>query len=206
MRTNISISSTKFAKGKEVYTNGEKTQGCAQNGPASCPSDVPFVEHRRNPRWPFTASVSVLEPVSGAHIEAHTADLGPGGCFLDTMNSFPPGTKVQMRMTKDGRSIEADAVVAYSQVGVGMGLSLTTVAPGHRAVLDHWYAELRGEVRPAPHTLNEVKEVQASNILQTETDYALEELLVALMRKGLLTEEEGEPILRRLLHGGICLR
>lgn len=47
-------------------------------------------------------------------------------------------------MTREGESVEADAVVACSQVGVGMGLSLTTVAPGHRAVRDRWFTELRG--------------------------------------------------------------
>jgi hypothetical protein len=115
------------------------------------------------------------------------------------MNSFSPGTKVQLRMTKEGKSVEEDAVVACSQVGVGMGLSLTTIAPGHRALLDHWFAEVRGEVSPALHMLDKAKDVQALSILKTETDYALEELLVTLMRKSLLSEEEGEPILRRLL-------
>jgi hypothetical protein len=116
------------------------------------------------------------------------------------MNSFPPGTKVRLRMTKTGKSVEADAVVACSQVGVGMGLSLTTVGSGHRAVLDHWFAELRGEVSSVPHSLDEFRDLQGSDTLRTETDYALKELLVTLMRKGLLSEEEGEPILRRLLH------
>jgi hypothetical protein len=80
-----------------------------------------------------------------------------------------------------------------------MGISLSTVASGHRATLDQWCAELRGEISPAPQSLTEFSEVQAPNILKTETEYAMEELLVTLMRKGLLSEEEGEPILRRLL-------
>jgi hypothetical protein len=197
MLTDVLTPQIKLATGRDECTSGEKTHNCAKNG-ASCPFGMPF-ERRRNSRWRFTAAVSVLEPVSGACIQAHTMDLGPGGCFIDTMNSFPPGTKVEVRLTKDGKSVEADAVVACSQVGVGMGLSLTTIAPGHRAVLDHWFAELRGEVSPVLHTLDEVKDDQVSNTSKTETDYALEELLVMLMRKGLLSEEEGEPILRRLL-------
>jgi len=199
MLKNVSIPPIKFTTRQEACTTGERTQGCSRDESAKDPLGLPFVERRRNPRWPFTAAVSVLEPVSGTHIEARTTDLGPGGCFVDTMNSLPPGTKVQLRMTKEGKSVEADAVVACSKVGIGMGLSLTTVAPGHRALLDHWFAELRGEVSPAPHTLHEIKDVQASTILKTDADYALEELLVVLMRKGLLSEEEGEPILRLLL-------
>jgi PilZ domain len=199
MLKSVNNASMKVATGKGSCTNGAKTEVGAHEGSANHPIGFPFVERRRNSRWPFTAAVSVLEPVSGAHIEAHTTDLGPGGCFVDTMNSFSPGTKVRLRMTKEGESVEADAIVACSQVGVGMGLSLTTVAPGHRAVLDHWFAELRGEISRAPHTMDEVNDVQAPNTSKTETDYALEELLVTLMRKGLLSEEEGKPILRRLL-------
>lgn len=175
------------------------TQDTSRGGFVGSPSGVPFSECRRNPRWSFIAAASVLEPSSGAHIKAHTTDLSPSGCYIDTMNSFAPGTKVRLRITKEGKSVEADAVVACSQVGVGMGLTLTTIAPGHRAVLDRWFAELRGDANPEPSTLDPVKDVRASSTLKTESDYALEELLVILMRKGLMTEEEGEPLLRRLL-------
>jgi hypothetical protein len=113
------------------------------------------------------------------------------------MNSFPPGTKVHLRMTKEEKSVEADAVVACSLVGVGMGLTLTTVASGHRAVLDHWFAELRAEVDSAPQALDGIKVVRASNTPKTTTDYLLEELPDVFMRKGPLNEEEGESILRR---------
>src|SRR5450432_2248080 len=106
MLTNVNIPSISFATG-----NKTKTQGCDPSVPASYKSGVPFVERRRGARWSFTAAVSVLEPISGAHIEAHTTDLGPGGCFVDTLNSFPSGTKVRLRMTKEGKSVEADAVV-----------------------------------------------------------------------------------------------
>jgi hypothetical protein len=125
MLTIVSIPSIEFAREKKARTNYEKTQECTQNSPASCPACLPFVERRRNSRWTFTAAISVMEPVSGAHIQAHTTDLGPGGCFVDAMNSFPPGTKVRLRMTKEGESVDADAIVACSQVGVGMGLSLS---------------------------------------------------------------------------------
>jgi hypothetical protein len=178
--------------------DGREFQNCVHSALGNGPAGLPLVERRRTPRWSFVAAVSVLDPISGAHIEAHTTDLGPGGCYVDTMNSFPTGTKVQLRLTKDGKSVEADAVVACSQVGVGMGLALLSVAPGHRAVLDRWLVELSG-ASSAPHTLDEIKiEEPRPDASKTASEYALEELLVALMRKGLLTEEEGEPILRRL--------
>ena len=192
MLAHVSMPLTKLETGRKAQTICRETQGLAQSGTARCPFGLPFGERRRNPRCSFTAAVSVLEPASGSHIEGRTTDLSPGGCFVDTMNSFPLGTKVHLRMTKEEKSVEADAVVACSQVGVGMGLTLTTIASGHRAVLDHWFAELRGEVDPAPHALDDIKVVGASNTPKTKT-----ELPTVFMRKGLLNEEEGESILRR---------
>jgi hypothetical protein len=197
MLTHVSVPLTKLETGVEAQPICRETQSLAQSGTAKCPFGLPFGERRRNPRCSFTAAVSVLEPASGLHIEGHTTDLSPGGCFVDTTNSFPPGTKVHLCMTKKGESVEADAVVACSEVGVGMGLTLTTIASGHRAVLDHWFAELRGEVDPARHALDDIEVVRASNTPKTKTDYLLEELVAVLMRKGLLNAEEGDSILRR---------
>jgi hypothetical protein len=197
MLTHIGIGSTKLETGDEDRTICGEIQGLSQSEQARCPFGMPLVERRRNPRWSFNAAVSVLEPVSGTHIETQTTDLGPGGCFVDTMNSFPLGTKVHLRLTKEEKSVEADAVVACSQVGVGMGLSLTTIASGHRAVLDHWFAELRGEVDPAHHAPDDRGVIHVSNTPKTRTDYCTEELLAVLMRKGLLSEEESASILRR---------
>jgi hypothetical protein len=160
---------------------------------------VPFIQRRRNSRWSFIAAVSILDPASGVRVDAYATALSPGGCYVDAVSSFTPGTKVQLRMTKDGNFVEADAVVAYAEHGVGMGLTLTIIAPGHRAVLDDWLAELRGDVSPARHMLDKDRDGLRSNSVKTESDHALEELLVILMRKGLMTQEEGEPILRRLL-------
>jgi hypothetical protein len=95
--------------------------------------------------------------------------------------------------------MEGDAVIAFSQFGVGMGLAFAAVAPDPYLVLDRWLAELRGEVAPAVHSLEETKNARAACSLKTEFDYALEERLVVLMRKGLPSEQEGEPILQRLL-------
>jgi hypothetical protein len=114
------------------------------------------------------------------------------------MNPFAQGTRVKFRLTKDAKSMEGDAV-AFSQFGVGMGLAFASVAPDQHVVLDRWLAELRGEVAPAVHSLDETKDAHAACSLKTESDYALEELLVVLMRKGVLSEQEGEPLLRRLL-------
>ncbi len=94
-----------------------------------------FVERRSHPRFPFTAAVTAVKMSSGARIDARTVHLGAEGCYVDAMNTFPVGTAMQLRLTKDGESFRADAKVAYCQVGVGMGLLFSTTSPEQLSTL-----------------------------------------------------------------------
>lgn len=164
------------------------------------PSGAPISGERRSElRCPFTARAIVVEPKSGARLDAHTTDLSPGGCYVDTMNPFPAGTEMQLRLTKEGKSFNAKAKVAYSQFGVGMGVLFATAEPEQLLTLENWFAELRGETQPVPNVLADEEQPLYRATAKNEEHYVLEELLVLMMRKGLLTEEEGEPILHRLL-------
>ena len=160
---------------------------------------VSTVERRRAPRSALTATAVVVEAKSGARLDAHTTDLSMGGCYVDTMNPFPAGTEMQLRLTKEGKSFNAKARVAYCQIGVGMGVLFTTAEPEQLSTLEKWFAELRGETQPEPHVLADEEQPLYRATAKNEEHYILEELLVLMMRKGVLTEEEGEPILHRLL-------
>lgn len=156
------------------------------------------VERRRTPRSAFTAAVVVVEPKSRTRIDAHTSDLSIGGCYVDTMSPFPQGTDVQLRLTTQEKSFNTKARVTYSLFGVGMGLGFTAVGPEQLSILEKWFAELRGELQPELRLADEEQPPYRATA-NTEEHYVLEELLVLMMRKGVLTEEEGEPMLHRLL-------
>ena len=160
---------------------------------------APPGERRSRPRCPFTAAATVVEPRSGARLNAHTTDLSLGGCYVDTMSPFPAGTEMQVRLTKDGKSFNAKAKVAYSQIGVGMGVLFATAEPEQLLTLEKWFSELSGETQPVPNILADEEQPLYRATAKNEEHYILEELLVLMMRKGLLTEDEGEPILHRLL-------
>jgi hypothetical protein len=76
-------------------------------------------ERRRHARHPFTATVEAVELKSQTRIQGRTSDLSRGGCYVDTISSFPAGSIVKMRLTKEMRSFEARAEVVYSSVGMG---------------------------------------------------------------------------------------
>ena len=159
----------------------------------------PFLERRKHDRFSFTAGATVLEVGSGARVDAHTTDLCPGGCYVDTMSGFSVGAMVQLRLTKDGKTFHSMAKVVTSQAGVGMGLAFVAVDPDQFLIIDKWFAELRGERAPDAHSLEQDERAQCGLTGKDELRYAMEALLVQLMRKEVLTEEEGEPILRHLL-------
>ena len=101
-------------------------------------------ERRGGDRHMFTASADVVELASGARFSTRTTDLGPGGCFVDTTNPFPVGSKLHVRLHKGKTSFETAGIVVYSQNGLGMGISFDELAEDRRAALEAWLADLTG--------------------------------------------------------------
>ncbi len=119
---------------------------------------------------------------------------------MDTTNPFPVGTVVRLRLTKEKRSFEAQAKVVYSQVSMGMGLMFTAAEPQQLWILEKWLGELSGALPAGPEAPEQEEQAPAKESLKEEEHYVLHELVIALMRKGVLTEVEGKAMLRKLLH------
>lgn len=155
-------------------------------------------ERRHQPRFPFTASVEAIEPQSLAKLRARTSDLCLGGCYVDTINPFPVGTVIKIRLTKEKTIFEADAKVVFSQVGMGMGVAFISAMPPQLRIFQKWLSELAGKALPE---LEQPKETEADVVVPTSTknqDFVLGELVIALIRKGVLSEVEGKAMLQKL--------
>jgi PilZ domain-containing protein len=102
-------------------------------------------------RCSFVASAEVTELDSGSStkLSARTSELGLGGCYVDTLNPFPDGTPVRVRILRDGGVFETNAKVAYCDQGFGMGLAFIEITPSQRAILENWLAELVTNLKPA---------------------------------------------------------
>jgi hypothetical protein len=164
---------------------------------------TPPVERRTCPRYHFTAAVEALDQNHRTRMNARTSDIGRGGCYVDTYCPFPLKTGVKLRLTNEKSSFMAEAKVVYSKIGMGMGLEFTSVEPQQMNVLERWIGELSGS---SPMQFGGLVEHHngtghiSAAAPHKETGYVLNELIVALMRKGTLTEEEGKTMLLRLLH------
>src|SRR5580704_5285205 len=107
-------------------------------------------ERRSHLRFPFTASVEAIEPKSGTRIQGRSTDLGLGGCYVDSLNPYAVGTVVKIRITKDRESFETKAMVTFSQVGMGMGLSFIAAEPQQSQIFQRWVTQLSGDGSAPP--------------------------------------------------------
>jgi hypothetical protein len=156
-------------------------------------------ERRINPRYSFSASAEVVHLQADTRLNGRSSDLSRGGCYVDTINPFPLGAEVKIRIVKDNASFVAEAQVLYSAVGMGMGLGFTKIEPERLPVLERWLAELSGELRPAARALEEDVAIASAESAKGEQTYVLNELIIALMRKNILTDAEGKAMLKKLI-------
>jgi hypothetical protein len=167
-------------------------------GPAPQESQEASVPERRNAqRFPFTAAAEVTDLRSKTRVTGRSADLGLGGCYIDTMSPFAVGSAVQIRLERDLRELEATGVVTYALVSMGMGLSFTDIKPEHRAVLKTWIAELSGEKATNPEFTSTSPE-QGMMAAMENNRQVLNELITLMVRKKIIRENEGAALLRQM--------
>ena len=65
------------------------------------------VERRSAPRYPMVLAAQVLELPRGAKLSARSSDISRTGCYIDTLNPSPVGTKVRLRLTHNEEVFEA---------------------------------------------------------------------------------------------------
>jgi hypothetical protein len=155
-------------------------------------------ERRRDQRFPFVASVEAVEPKSSAKILGRTSDISAGGCYVDTISPFSAGTIFRIRLTKEAVTFEADARVVMSQVGMGMGVAFISAMPQQMRIFQKWLNEFRGvsslEQTSPEQTQNDAPQENSDN----DPRYVLSDLIHALMKKGILSDDEGKAMLRKL--------
>ena len=154
-------------------------------------------ERRRHARYPFTATVEAVETISQTRINGRTSDLSRGGCYVDAISSFPVGSVVKMRLTKEARSLEAQAEVVYSLAGMGMGVKFTGGDPEQLWNLEKWVGELSGELSPEPEP-PQVSAPSCADGNPCNEEDVLAELVMELMKQRVLPEAKCKAMLEKL--------
>ena len=161
--------------------------------PESSPTET--AERRDSVRHAFICPAELIEIGGGVRITARTSDLSSNGCYIDTLNPLPVGTRFRIWLTKDDRRLEFHARVTSSHAGFGMGLVFEQLSPEQKATLESWIvgksvtADQEGVFREA------VAATEAA--LRPNRRFAVR-LLTLLERKGILTHSEAAELLRDL--------
>jgi len=174
-----------------MHEYGHKKHAGAASGANS--TSVTESERRGTERHMITAGVDVRELSSGARFSTRTTDLGPGGCFVDTANPFPVGSKLQLILHKGKSSFETAGTVVYSQNGLGMGVAFDELDDARHTALAKWLSEVTGECVVVRDPVQVQK--RASDFQRRAESPALVRLVRLMISKGILTEAEGASVL-----------
>jgi hypothetical protein len=157
-------------------------------------SDV--ADRRTSERFPFSAVTEVVDISTATRITARVSDISLTGCYLDVINVFGPGTKIQINIRHGNVHFEAAGAVVYSLPGMGMGITFNPVSQEMASVLKRWIAQVKGDTaafEAAPEVINVIQ-----NYPKVER-HILGRLIGLMMQKNLLTAYEGTDLLKELL-------
>ncbi len=163
-------------------------------------------ERRAHYRHPFSALAEVVEPRTRTRLNCRATDLSFGGIYVDTISPFVVGTPVVVRLTCDGRTFQAGAVVTYALNGMGMGLAFTPPLPLEQATALHaWIEDLNSETHAAPPTVFGVTEKPAHSANSAPPDSnelwreGTRDLIEILLHKQILTPAEATSLKSKIM-------
>lgn len=152
-------------------------------------------ERRNSVRFQFTASAQVVDRLTGARFSTRTTDLGPGGCFVDTLVPFPEGTVVHISLQKGQNTFETDGYVVYSQTGLGMGLAFSDLVAEQATALRDWLKEVTAEREATYEILRTARNISSPGAGSANEKAMIVRIVQLLVSKGMLTEGEGSQVL-----------
>jgi hypothetical protein len=153
-------------------------------------------ERRSSVRFPISAVSELVDAGTHTRISARVSDISLSGCYFDAINVFVPGTKVHVNISHANLQFKALGTVVYSLPSMGMGVTFGDLEPDMASVLHRWISQIRGEIAPVAETPELNAMIQAYPRIERQI---LGRLIGLMMRKNMLTREEGVELLEELL-------
>jgi len=135
-------------------------------------------EQRFTLRHPFSASAIVVDTTSNTRLQARCSDLSVAGCYIDTLNPFPKGSRAVLQLSYNDVNFVALAQVITHHIGMGMGLAFEKLAATQKAILADWLCS-----RAASNSVA-TEDFQASKLTESseEQESSERELLLKMIR------------------------
>jgi hypothetical protein len=98
-----------------------------------------MADRRNAPRYPMILVAEIRELHGDVKLSARTSDLSRTGCYVDTLNPFPQGSSVRIKLSRDDETFDALGKVMYVSQGLGMGIHFEESLPTKQlATLERW--------------------------------------------------------------------
>ena len=101
-----------------------------------------MIERPRARRYPFAASIDLVEMESEREIREQTTNLSVFGCQVSAQKPFAKGTKIRLRIIHRGAIFAALGQVANVRRN-SMGVVFTKIEQKDQVVLEKWLADAR---------------------------------------------------------------
>jgi PilZ domain len=101
-------------------------------------------ERPRPRRYPFVATIELVDLQSALQFQGQVTDLNLYGCGVAAKKSLPTGTTLRVRITSKGRTFWALGKVAYGTADGDMGIAFARIERNDQVILEDWITELRG--------------------------------------------------------------
>jgi hypothetical protein len=165
-----------------------------ESAPPKGPEEA-TAERRDARRYPFICPAELMDLEGNTRISARTADLSLRGCYIDTLNPFPPDTRVRLRLAKNDQQLELQARVTVCHMGSGMGLMFEQLTVQQNFVLLGW---LEGTAAPEENPFRTTPAANVAGDAAKANSRFGASLIRMLERKGILTHSEAAELLRDL--------
>jgi len=160
-------------------------------------------ERRKSPRIRCSGSAEVRINGGDARTWGNLSDISLHGCYLETYNTSPVSTKVDLVLKSCDFQIHSGGRVRASYPGLGMGIRFEEIESGQQLQLKQLLALLTGcrataVGGPAPE--NDVKEayLMKETLQSTDPRALLDEVLEFFQKDHLLSRDKFYEIARRV--------
>ena len=109
-----------------------------------------MIEKPRARRYPFAASIELVEMESGAERRGQTTDISVFGCRVNLAEPLATGSKVRLRIVYRGAVLSALGLVANVRNKSSIGVVFTKIEEKDQSVLEKWVTDLRDTHEKVP--------------------------------------------------------
>jgi len=94
------------------------------------------------PRYTFAATTEITDSSSTMRLSGRVSEISRKGCYVDSLNTFPVGTMLNLQILRDLGTFATKGKVIYVHERFGMGIVFVDPPEGQLKILDEWLSIL----------------------------------------------------------------